>query len=433
MWLINTINKMLHTKSAREVLYVYCGALLNGISLFLINVVLGRSLEKTAFGIFSLSLIALSTVAELSDLGLNGGLLRFVPLYLGLKEEIKLKQLVKTIWQWRVGLSVLLTVGGVVLSGVIANGIFKQPVLAPYIAFSFLGVGGVVLLGFVTTYLQATQQFLYNATIQSAKGLVRLLFVVGLIMTGVHNIFVYLSVYIGIPWILFLVTVRVLPASFSKVKIDSASKKQLHHTLLRFSFWLTIWSLSAIVASRIDQAMLSRFLGLEEVATYTVAFQFVFVYSLALQSITAVLTPKINALTTVPEVWLFVKKIMRWLVPTTVLVALFIYPSQYVVRWLFGMKYAQSLPIYLLLSYSMLINFLAAPLGLIITVFNRTELIAFSGFLQLLLNIGLSYVLIPRYGSFGAGLTFLVGIGVSQCYTMACSFYLLKTQPFPTK
>jgi O-antigen/teichoic acid export membrane protein len=76
---------------------VSLGALINGMSLFVMNVLLGRFLSQEFFGIFSLSVLTLGTVAEISDLGLNAGLLRFVPYYLAQTELQKLNQLLKTV------------------------------------------------------------------------------------------------------------------------------------------------------------------------------------------------------------------------------------------------------------------------------------------------------------------------------------------------
>lgn len=426
MQVINIIKNIFNKKAFKDVSFVYAGSLLNGVSLFAINIILGRILDKDAFGIFSLSILALSTVAEMSDFGLNGGLLRFAPYYIKNNEDNKLKQLVKTIWSWRVWLSVILTIGGIILSPFIAKYIFNRPEITYYLIFSFVGIGGVILLGFVTTFLQAKENFFYNATLQSLKGLLRLILVVGFYLAGVRSIFVFLSVYISIPWILFLFSYKSLPENFRKVEIEKEIKEKMNSELAKFSFWLTIWSLSAILSSRVDQAMLSHLMGLEKVAVYTMAFQFVFLYAIALQAITSVLMPKMNALKTNEEVVLFIKKVWKWILPVSLAAILLVYPSKFMISLVFGAKYLESIPVYLILSYSMLVSFIGIPLSLIITAFNKTQLVAFSGFIQLIVNFTFNLILIPRYGVIGAGITFALGIIFSFLYNSICSIYLLK-------
>jgi O-antigen/teichoic acid export membrane protein len=124
--------------------------------------------------------------------------------------------------------------------------------------------------------------------------------------------------------------------------------------------------------------------------------------------------------------WGFAKRIMKWVVPLVLLLIFAIYISQFVIGFVFGHKYAESIPVYMFLSYSMLISFIAIPASLIITAFNKTQLVAYSGFLQLIINFVLNLVLIPRFGVMGAAYTFGAGLVISFLYNLVCSAYLLK-------
>lgn len=426
MKLTEKIIQLFSKKSLYDVGLVYAGSLLNGVSLFLINIFLGRVLEKDLFGVFTLSIMIVSTVAEMSDFGLNGGLLRFAPYYLANKEDSKLKQLVKTIWRWRIWLSVILTLGGIVVSPWLARYVFNNPNITGHLIFAFLGVGGVVLVGFTSTYLQASQRFLTNSVIQSLKGVLRLILVITLFLFNVHNVFAYLLIYILIPWLLFLFSYRYLPESFGQVQVEAEVKQKMHSQLARFSFWLTIASLSSILASRVDQIMLSRLMGLEKVAIYAMAFQFVYLYSLILQSVTTVLTPQVNSLRTSQELFMFCKRVFKWVILLAVVISLAIYPSKFVIAFLFGQKYLESLPIYLILSWSMMLNLLVIPFSLVITAYNQTRLLAISGFMQLIVNVVFNLLLIPQYGVRGAAYTFMIGLGFAVVYVMISAGYLLK-------
>lgn len=417
---------ILRKKSIQDVSLVYLGSLLNGVSIFLINIFLGRILEKSLFGIFSLSVMVLSTVAEMSDFGLNAGLLRFAPYYLMSREYEKLKQLVKTIWRWRISLSVVLTFGGVIMSPFLATYLFNNSAVYPYLVFSFLGIGGVILVGFTSAYLQASQNFLINSVVQSLKGLLRLLFVFFLYIIGVRDLFAYLFVYLAIPWILFIFTYKYLPKGFRLTQVEIEIKQKINSQLSKFSFWLTIWSFSAILSSRIDQVMVSHFLGLESVAVYGMAFQFVYIYTLAAQSITAVLIPKFSALKNNNEILFFLKKIVKYVSLAVFILGVLVFISQYVIGFIFGYKYIESTPIYIVLSYATLLGFFGIPASLIITTFNRTRLVAYSGFLQLVINFLLNFLLVPRFGVVGAAYTFGVGIICSLVYNLSCAIYLMK-------
>jgi PST family polysaccharide transporter len=400
----------------------------NGGSLFLVNVLLGRLLVREEYGIFSLAVLLLSTVAEISDLGLNAGLLRFAPYYIAGSEHDKLKQLVKTIWQWRVGLSIILTVGGMALSYPIARYLLGQPQITAQVAFAFIGVGGVILLGFVTTYLQAKQAFLRVAVVQSLKGLLRLVCIAILLACGVRNIFSYIAVYTLVPWILFASQFRHLPHQFWLVRMESVEKKKLHDQLANFSVWLTLWSILSIISSRVDQVMVSHLLGLEQVAIFTVAYQLMQFFPIITQSVTSVLTPRVNGFRNKSDLIVFVRKSLRWVTTLAIIIGIAIVPSQYIIRLLFGAKYIAAMPIYVILAMSLTLNLLVIPFSLIIYAFNKTRYMTVSGVIQLVVNVLGNFYFITTFGLIGAAYTFVLGIVCSVLYNIVCAIYLIKQE-----
>lgn len=426
MQIAERLKLIIKKRALHQTGYVAVGSLINGLSLFALNIVLARALNQELFGIFSLSVLALMTVAELSDFGLNLGLLRFAPYYLATDQPDKLKQLIKTIWRWRISLTGTFTFGGIVFAYPLAKYLFNQTELAPYFAFTSLGIGGVILLGFLATYLQAKQKFFYNAFVQSLKGFLRLLLVLIFMVLGVKNLFVYLSAYIFVPWILFFANYRVFPEKFRKVEIPEGVKQKLHSQLARFSFWLTISSLVSIFSSRIDQIMISRLLGLKEVAIFTVAWQLIQFFPVIYGSITSVLMPKISSLKTKPELITFIKRIFKWVLVGTIGIAILVYPSQYLINFLFGQKYVEAMPIYLILAYGYLLNVLVIPFSLIISVFNKTELTTISSILQLVINLVGNIVFIPLYGIMGAAYTFAFSVIILVVWNVVSALYLLK-------
>lgn len=430
MTVFSNIHSLLRTRSLRQTLFVYGGSLVNGGSLFLLNILLARALEKPVFGMFSLSVFVLSSIAELSDFGLNTGLLRFAPYYLASGEQDKLAQLVKTIWRWRVSLTIVLTAGGVVLASPIARYLLGQPEITPYLMYASVGIGGVIMLGFLTTFLQAQQRFFYQASIQSLKGVLRLALAVALYVLGVRNLFAYLTVYIVVPWLLFLVNYHVFPRGFRSQVIDPEVKTKLHAQLARFSFWLTVSSLAAIMAGKADQVIISHYLGLEEVAIYTIAWQLIQFFPLIYNSVTSVMMPKASSLHTVADLRSYVFQAFRSLSVGVILLALLIYPSQYIIHVLFSGSYDAAMPIYLILAYGMLLNIVSVPFSLVMNVYNRTSLTAASSLIQLVLTIVLTLIFIRWYGIMGVAYTFAFSMVTQVAWNVGWALYLLKKQEF---
>jgi O-antigen/teichoic acid export membrane protein len=430
MLIIEQAKTILKNKALHQTAFVTAGSLVNGLSLFVLNIALARSLDQEFFGIFSLSVVALSVVAEMSDFGLNAGLSRFAPYYLATNQTDKLKQLVKTIWRWRISLTWVLTIGGLVFAYPIAKYVYGQVKLAPYLAYATFGVGGVILLGFLATFLQANQKFLYNATVQSFKGLLRLLIALILIIFGVKSVFAYLSVYIFVPWILFIINFKILPNNFRKVEIDFESKRNLHSQLAKFSFWLTITSLVSILSSRVDQIMISHYLGLAEVAVFTVAWQLLQFFPVVTGSISSVLMPRISSLKNKSEIIIFVKRAFKWILVGTLGVAVLVYPSQYLISLFFGNKYDAAMPLYVILAYSTLFNIIAIPFSLAVTIYNKTHISTIFSFLHLLINVVGNFIFIPLFGIMGAAYTFAVSSAILFLWNLILALYLINKKDF---
>ncbi len=426
MFLKDKVWNVIRNKSLHQTSFVTFGSLINGGSLLLLNIILAKILSQESFGIFALSVLALSAMAEVSDFGLNMGLLRFAPYYISSKQDDKLKQLLKTVWRWRVVLVSILTAGGVLFSYPLAKYLLGEADVSPYLMYSFLGIGGVVFLGFLNNFLQSKQNFFYQASLQSIKGLLRLFVVLILALLGVKNLFAYLSVYITVPWILFLSNFHVLPKKFWQVKIDEDIKKQMHSQLAKFSFWITAASLMAIVTGKIDQVMISHYLGLKEVAIFTIAWQFIQVFPIIYGSISSVLMPKISSLDNKEAVLKFTFRVFKWIFVAVLVIACFIYPSQYLIQILFGEKYIEAMPLYLILAFNMLLNILSVPFSMLVTIFNKTHIITASSFFQLIILVICNMFFIPKYGIIGVAYTHTVVLAVNLVWNLGWSIFLIK-------
>lgn len=422
------IRSVLKKQALHQTAFVVTGSFVNGVSLFILNIVLARALDQELFGIFSLAILVLSTVGELSDFGLNSALLRFAPYYIATNQADKLKQLLKTIWRWRISLTAILTIGGIILSYPLAKYLFGQEKIAPYLTFSFVGVGGVILLGFLATFLQSKQRFFYHASLQSLKGLLRLGTVAVFMLFGVTNLYAYLSAYIFVPWLLFLTNFGVFPEKFREATVDEEIRKNLHAQLAAFSFWLTVASFTSIIAGKINQVMISHYLGLREVAIFAVAIQLIQVFPILYGSISSVLMPKVSSLADKAALIVFAKRIFKWVLVGSIGVGLFIYPSQYLIELLFGQKYVEAMPVYLFLAFSTLFNIISIPFSLTIIVFNRTHIAALAGVVHMIFNILCNLVLIPRFGLMGAAYTYAAGMVVQLVWDFSWVVYLVKTK-----
>lgn len=416
----------LRHKSFRDVSVVYVGSFVNNVALFATNLVLARSISQDAFGVFGLVLSVLGAVADFSDFGLNAAFLRFASFYHGQRETNKLMYLVKLIWGWRLGLSFAVTICGLFVSGVLAHSIYHEATLTPYLRLAFLGVGGVILSTAIGVYLQATERFFVAAVANGVKGGLRLLVVGVLLVSGVTNLLWLLLAYITIPWLVMFGTLSYLPKNFTHVIFSQKEASAIKSKLFSFSVWVMVWSFLTIISSRVEQTFLSRYLTLKDVAIYSVGMQLIAFYTYMLQSMTTVLSPKMNAKGSVAEIQTLLRSMYRKIIPLVVVLAVCIYPTKFFIPLLFGPEYVSSMAVYVITSYGILLNFVVLPWSLMISALNATKALAVGGVLQLFVSLGGNIFLIPRFGVIGAASAFFCTIFVMNVYTVIAAEYMRR-------
>lgn len=415
-------------KAAFQASVVYAGMLGNGACLFLVNVFLGRFLDKASFGSFSLAILALSTLAELSDFGLNAGFLRYGSYYSAQGEEGKLLQLVRVVWRWRVRLSVVLTVFGVAFARPIAEIILNAPSLAGTLAFSFIGVGGTVFLGFIATYLQLRERYVANAAVQFLKGFLRFAFIYAMVHAGFAGPYALILGFIVVPWVLFIFASRFLPAGFYSAPSHASEYSAVSRQLKSYSFWIALWSFAAIFSGRVEQIVLSSLMGLEAVAIFAAASQFMQVYSLGAQAVSTVLSPKASAVRSARELSSLMYRSFRPLIALSFALIPFIVLSSRLIPFVFRTSYAEAMPVYIILSVGYIGFMLNAPFSLAISAYNKTSFYAVLGAFQITSSILLNYLLIPLFGVVGAALAFTLSIFSVLFLTSIFASYLIRTR-----
>lgn len=411
-----------------HVITVYSGSFLNAAALFLSNIFIARSLSIEAMGGFTIALLTLGAVTEMSDIGLNAGLTRFVPAFEKEPSSGKLQWLFCTVKRFRVIFSVVITMLGLIFSPAIATYVYGRPEVTDMLRLSFFGVGGVIILGFVITYFQASQRFILSSSFNAIKGISRLAFVSIFFFFGTPSLSIFLIGFITLPWILAFIAYKFIPISLRQgnIALPPEEQKQLRAQLFRFSSFMTLWSVIAIIASRVDQVMISRLMTLRDVALYGVAMQCTLVFSLLSQAIATVLAPRMNRFETTDMLRSSLRKTLSILVPILFFLACVLYPTKWLVPVFFGEEYRSAMGIYVWLMYSVLLGMVGIPFSIILSYFHKTNIIAYGALIQLVLTIVCNTFLISTYGLIGAGITFALVVLFSQLYTIICAMYYLK-------
>jgi O-antigen/teichoic acid export membrane protein len=224
---------------------------------------------------------------------------------------------------------------------------------------------------------------------------------------------------------MFLVGVAISPKGFTEKTTKNENKKAIKD-IFHFSKWVLLSYFATVIASRLDIFLISRYKGQEQVGIYSAALQLSLLLPLLIGSMTTVLLPLVSKYKKKAEYLSYIKK--YFIVATAIIIlcipALIISP--YLIKIIFGSKYDSSILIFQILFIAYLPSVLANPISLIVFSMNKPKSITIINYLQLVLAVILNVLLIPRYGIFGAAISFLVTNISSAIAVLSYTLYSVK-------
>jgi len=240
------------------------------------TIVVARLLFPELFGIYSLALAIILTIATFTDLGINATLSRY--LAESLKELTpKTKQEARArlyfLLNFKIFFTAITAIALFLLTDFIAINIFKKPLLALPLRIGSVYLFVISLQGFFSSIFYALQKVKFAAIGESIFQFLRIFFV--LIFLSIYKnvgvVFVSLTIALFFSFI-FLYSVLYKKYGFllkgKKVKLEKEEKKRL----LSFFGWLTISSISLAFFVHIDVFMLGLFLPSEFIGYYNAIF-----------------------------------------------------------------------------------------------------------------------------------------------------------------
>ncbi len=400
---------------------------------FLLTLFLTRWLGASGFGLFILALTIFQCVGTLSDIGLKYGALRFVALAEGRKDRGESRRVIATVIRYSLAASL---VGMVVLgaSSPLLADWFRQPAfwwLIPLMALSlpFATVGTVL-----KSVLQAFKRLTEVAILQNV--------IDPLVRIGVFVAFAAFGWGIGaavashlagaicvagaaLVWLLLLV-----PGGWGR----SSSIKE--REILEFSVPLSLAHVAAFTMQWADSLFLGYFTTPRDVGIYGAAGRMAALGGTILFAASMSFGPQVNELYgrgDVGGIRDLYRQVTRWLImlnlPILVLTVTF-------ASWLlslFGAEFRGGWPVLLILSIATFIMAATGPAGDIVLMAGRSRIVLVVGMLLAVMNIGLNWGLVARWGVLGAAIATGLTITVSNVTNVLLGWRFLALQPYSVR
>jgi O-antigen/teichoic acid export membrane protein len=329
--------------------------------------------------------------------------------------------------------SVLVAVTLFVLSSIIAQKFFHEPGLLWVLRVLALALPFYVLAGITTSFAQSFRRIDYQQGVNNIfSPLVKLTsvgvaFLLGYRLNGV--IFAFLISGVLSAGLGFYFLWRIFPDI-----IISRSKPIFElRKLARFSLPMFLAGFCYLALHQTDRIMLGFFTTSTEVGIYSAASILAQQLTVFFGAFVAIFLPMISDLYNrhrMTELGELFKVVSRWIFITALPLAIIMSVFSFPLMGLFGTKFADGWPVLVILALSRIVYFSVGPVGEMLQMTGRQNLVLANTIVMLLANIGLNIWLIPLWGKLGAATATAISVTGTEVAQLIQVRTILRIHPF---
>ncbi len=422
------------TKIAKDTSITGLGELFYVVVAYAISFIISRFLGAQGMGIYAQATTVLLLASLLARSGFEGGILRFVSVYLARRDYARVDGI--TFFATRLVFITGIVCGGILFVGadVLANEVWHEPQLASILRGFALIVPFSALLNLWLSGIQALQRIKYRVYLErgllplATLALIAILLLLGWGWLGV-TISVLLPVMVGA--IVAGYVYRSLRKSLTAAKREKPKleiKEWVH-----FSYPLLLSGILAFVIARMATLLLGYFRDSGEVGIYDVALRIALMVELPLAVSNVVFAPLIGGMHAkgdLNSLQTLFKIITKWIFTASLLVFLVAIFLAKPILGVFGSEFTAGVPVLFILAVSQLINASTGAVGWVLIMSGYSTLHLLNSVLSALLIIILSLALMPSYGMIGAAIAVGSVLVLVNVVRLAQVFYLLRIHPY---
>ncbi len=425
---LNSMNKKSTlTKIGKGSLIVFVGIVAaNFLGLFK-EIFLARFLGVDDYGLFSLGFNIFLFLGILSLLGFKNGLVYFISSNLDLK---KLKNsYIKVALKYSLLVSILISLLVVIFSQQIAS-IFNSPGLSELLIYFGLAIPLYVLLDISVAVARGHKNLLPRVLFFDIGQL--LLFIVLFLVSS------YLLNY-GLSGVVVAFLLSYLLASIASLVVvnrkyhflsaKNVKDKDITKKLFSYSWPIYFSTFFQQIVSRGSLIILGLFLTENFVGIFTASQKIALFINIPLSVLIPIFFPVVIELITKgedQEADQIYKNISKWLVLLVLPFFIFalIFPES-IIDIVFGADYLAGVAVFRLILISAFFGLFSGPIHNFLMAYRQTKLVLINTVFSAIINIGLSFALIPIYGLLGAGLAVAISIVINNLMGLI-EYYVLR-------
>lgn len=403
--MIKRIKEIASTSTFRQTFITSSGTIVNGLLGMVFYILVARFLGPSDFGIFSIAIAVIATVASIANIGIDTGIVRFVGRCV-LSEKNKALKFLKLGLEIKILSSlIVLGIGWLIMPFVTIKLLGKPELLYP-LRLSLFGVATSLLFSFATSSIQALQRFWVWSGLNIATNLLRLVAVVIFFNLGLLLVESSLWLYILFPLFGFVIGLFFLP-KFIKVKKEGSVLKEFFN----YNKWIAYFTVIVAISSRLDTFLSARLLPLDEVGIYSVAVTLSSIVPAIVLAIATVVAPKLASMTNDKDAFDYLKKLQLFVIALALIGIIVGIPLSYIlIPLLYGTRYLASIVPLSILIVAQAIFLISVPSHTsIFYYFSYPKLFVYISIVHLAILLFGGWYLISLFGYIGAAWIYLIG------------------------
>jgi len=364
-----------------------------------IFIYIARIFGKTEFGEFGFALAFSFIIAIIADFGLNTLLIR---------EISRDKQNVKKYISNALTIKIFLSIVTFLVAFIFLNFMNYSHEL---MVITYIMVFFVVLQTFTNLFysvFRAFEKMHFDAALKVLRMVILSLLVFFIIVKN-GTIINVVSMFVLTEILILIISFRIFIKNFTGISIEFDSK--FCKNLLKKSSFFGLSLMFGMLLLFIDSVMLQNFKGSSEVGIYTAAFNLLlgvtFIPIMFSNAVFPVFSRYFQS--SMPLLKFAYKKSFQYMLilGLPISIGIFIY-ARNIINLIYGVEYNSSIIVIKILSLYVLIMFMAAVSGTILSSINRQGSRVLSQGTVAIINIILNLILIPQLGFIGAGIATVI-------------------------
>ncbi len=385
--------------------------LLSAASIFL----LARFLGPSQFGLYVTALAVSVIVIDSLELAISNAIVKFSSsqgpdsagfIHYGFKLKLRLGFLAGAIFA--------------ALSYWAADWIHPQ--LKWPLVVSSLFIPAVFWARFPRSLLRSKKRFLADSILENITSFGRLAAVCLFYWLGKLTVIAALFSYLSGALAAAVVGTFLVDWSFLRVKI----KEQIKGRFFKFQKWLTLGFIVAAIHSRIDSVLLLKLAGPDTTGIYQAAYRFFMPLTQLASVLSLVFAPRFASFPDLDTSRVYLGKAARLTFVVGATVLLLIPLAPWLVEFIFGRDYLGAILPARILSFGFFAFIAGAPwVAFLLYYAARAKIFFYINLLQLILIVGLNWLLTPRLQAIGAALAASLTLVITNVLIAAICYSLL--------